>query len=587
MVVKSLPVDFFHLLSDELADRLDFATLYNCIVSSKHIASSGAINALYRISHQAPIKGGGEGLPFSEQELLVQKWTILWRTIILSALDNSETSYPYCKHLRFLDLRDLSDLLDDDKFRNKTLKKFFSGKLNQYHHVIRVGKRRVERLDIKRIVAAIGDVITEASPLLEQLSEPSNSNVFSVSLPEWAPRLANLTSLDLWDGNALAGDTVQNLLHVHCPRISSLRVYQSPNQDADHVLASFIGGMPENSLIYFENISDCRIGAETFLALNHHGKSLRSLKLALDAEIGVLNLGLLQGCTAIETLALACFSRSADLQETQHDIYLQITGWLRDCKALNDISFTNFVSAPDILLPVLISKDIKLEKLQINASDNAMYVASTAEDFHQALSLQPTLQSLILRADPEPVTGEPDYLTTLVNTLCLLKDLKELRLHRISEYFTDVHIRVLAMSLPNLGELYVGGYNITDKIFDQMTKLEKLKVVDFQGITTFTEDGILKFIDRLGEGNRGLFLSVDNADPDRPISADSQEVIRDAIATKLNGRFEYQLLRGMWSTLTQIGIVLISYRSGCFCIRFGGFRLRSTNGIGLLSKAVS
>lgn len=45
---KSLPVDLYHLLSAELAERLDFPTLYNCITSSAQIANSGAIAALYR-----------------------------------------------------------------------------------------------------------------------------------------------------------------------------------------------------------------------------------------------------------------------------------------------------------------------------------------------------------------------------------------------------------------------------------------------------------------------------------------------------------------------------------------------------------
>jgi hypothetical protein len=46
--VETLPADLFHLLSAELSNRLDFDTLYNCIASSKQIANSGAISALYR-----------------------------------------------------------------------------------------------------------------------------------------------------------------------------------------------------------------------------------------------------------------------------------------------------------------------------------------------------------------------------------------------------------------------------------------------------------------------------------------------------------------------------------------------------------
>lgn len=42
------PADLLHLLASELAIRRDFGTLYNCVVSSRHFAQAGAVNALYR-----------------------------------------------------------------------------------------------------------------------------------------------------------------------------------------------------------------------------------------------------------------------------------------------------------------------------------------------------------------------------------------------------------------------------------------------------------------------------------------------------------------------------------------------------------
>jgi hypothetical protein len=117
-----LPPDVWQLLFDELASRNDFSSLYNCAVASKHLAGSGALalELLTRSSesHNAPVKSGGnEALPFQEQEQAVQRWSILWRTVLLSCTE--ETLFPYCHYLRVLDLRDLWDLLDDDKFRGK------------------------------------------------------------------------------------------------------------------------------------------------------------------------------------------------------------------------------------------------------------------------------------------------------------------------------------------------------------------------------------------------------------------------------------------------------------------------------------
>lgn len=77
-----------------------------------------------RICNDSPVRSGGnESLPIVEQfeqELVVQRWSILWRTITLSSLGH--TLYPYCRYLKVLDLRDLADLLDDDKFRGKVAK---------------------------------------------------------------------------------------------------------------------------------------------------------------------------------------------------------------------------------------------------------------------------------------------------------------------------------------------------------------------------------------------------------------------------------------------------------------------------------
>jgi hypothetical protein len=485
-------------------------------------------------------------LSLAEQELTVQRWSILWRTITLSTFGN--TIYPYCRHLRFLDLRDLGDLLDDDKFRGKIAKHFFSGDLAEFRCLqqVSVGKGRATRLDIKKIVAAIGGQITRNAPMLEALSEPTNSNIFSSALSSWVDRLTHLRSLDLWDGTALADETLRNLLHVHCPNLSSLRIYSSPNDDADHALATFIGGMQDNTLTYFENISNCRIGGETCLALNTHGKSLQTLKLAL-AEEGIQALALLQECTVVQDLAIAAFTRIPDLKATQHDIFLQITDWLKSCTGLQDISLTNLVSAPDLLLPVLLSKDISLRKLQINATESAMYVLKDHHSFHQAFSHQPGLRSLLLRADADLSTRDDQEL--LVSSLCSLKELRELRLTRITDYFTDAHIGLLAVNLPNLEDLYVGGYGVSDAVFLPLSELHHLKFVTFSGVTTFTEKGILEYINMLGENNRGLLLSIDNADPDRALSQESQDLIRDLIATKLDGRFEYQLLRGIFDHL--------------------------------------
>ena len=409
-------------------------------------------------------------------------------------------------------------------------------------------KYRAGRPDIRKILLSVGDTLTQHAPLLEGLSEPSSSTVLSAALPNWASRLSNLRELEFSDGKTLADESVRNLLHAHCPHLCELRFYSSTGDDSDHNLAALIGGMPENTLTHFENISSCGIGAETLLALNSHGQSLASLKLALD-EDGILALRYLQGCTKIRTLAITALRRSVDLKATQNDVFIEIIEWLSHCDLLDEITFDGIISAPDLLLPVLLNKSVKLRELQIHAKEGSLYLVKDHHDFHQALRQQTSLRSLSLRADPEGITRDDQEL--LVNSFCCLLNLEELNLGRISEHFGDEQIKLLAEYLPKLTSLNVAGYG-SDAIWSSLAKLKYLKLLTFSGLTAFTYEGILEFTSQLGPGNSELAINVDMAETESMIPEDLQDKVRDAIAAKVAGKFEYQPLRGKlwWSAKT-------------------------------------
>lgn len=182
----------------------------------------------------------------------------------------------------------------------------------------------------------------------------------------------------------------------------------------------------------------------------------------------------------------------------------------------------NFASAPDLLLPVLLNKDVSLQKLHINANEEAMYVVQDHHDFHLALSQQRSLRNLHLKGDPDPTSR--DDIDTLMTALCSLKGLRVLSLSRISDYFTDERIKLLVQHLTNLEDLDIGGFGISDDSLSGLSTLKNLKVVTFSGLTTFSETGLMNFIDQLGDGNYGLSMSVDMADPesDKTLSSESQ-----------------------------------------------------------------
>ncbi len=134
-------------------------------------------NVFPRSHHQAPVRGGGEdlyGLPPATKLLSIQRWSILWKSIVGSSLGT--TLFPYCRYIRSLDFRDLACLLDDDQFRLKVSKyiclsslstqalilarQFFSGALKQFEKketFTSLKGKKITRLKDADIMDAIGE----------------------------------------------------------------------------------------------------------------------------------------------------------------------------------------------------------------------------------------------------------------------------------------------------------------------------------------------------------------------------------------------------------------------------------------------
>lgn len=254
----------------------------------------------------------------------------------------------------------------------------------------------------------------------------------------------------------------------------------------------------------------------------------------------MLALATLKGCTSLKVLHLEDLHR-VDLEGTRHDVFLEVIAWLRDCKELQEISLKGFMSAPAILTPLLLDDQIHLLKFAVES-----YVMRDSRDFHQALAHQGTLEGLWLGGNGDGVAR--DDIDVLVQSISKLTRLRELSLRDVSDNFTDEHVRQLARNLPELEGLWTSGLELTDAIWKDMSSLRKLKRLDFVAVSSFSADGILQFISELGPGNRGLALAVMNAAVD--ISEEEQALIRETLATKLDGRWDFTLMRGMIELLT-------------------------------------
>jgi hypothetical protein len=306
--------------------------------------------------------------------------------------------------------------------------------------------------------------------------------------------------------------------------------------DCDQKLAAIFSGLPGQTLTSFIAYSRVDFGAESSLALNCHGKSLNHLELQLTND-AIPHMGFLKGCTALESLKLTDIYKTIDLEKTQHDVFLEVVSWLIESRKLNLLILNGFISGAAIATPVLLEERIKLEHLEI---DN--YAQKDQKTFHQALLHQPSIQRLTL--DSEPVEFRDD-LDVLVHSLCQLNQLRALKLIGVSAMFSDNHISALSERLELLDDLYVGGLQLTDASLESIVHLRNLRNIAFSGITTFTMEGLLNFISRLGTGNQGLVLAIDNADPEHGLSEEEQTYVRSQLLRQVDGRLEYTFLRGI------------------------------------------
>ncbi|OCK96253.1 uncharacterized protein K441DRAFT_657639 [Cenococcum geophilum 1.58] len=534
-MVPTLPDDILHLLCEELSLKRDFDTLFNCAQANRGLAVP-SLTSLYRIHHVAPVRDGGddEAIPIATQELVFQKWSILWRSIIASSLD--ATLFPYCRYIKTLDLRDLSYLLEDDKLKGKIAKNFFTGELSRFHITMdtpaRKSGRRMVRLNVTSIIDAIGEVVTQHTPMLEQIS----GQLLSHALIRWAPRLPRLHSLELRDGKALENELVYASIHTNCPQFDALSIYSWYGDDRDHKLSEFVGGIRAQSLKYMETISDAGIGAETFLALNSHSESLKELRLCLRTE-ALPHLSLLKGCTALETLKLEDSDKRTDLEKTQNDVFLEVIAWLRECTNLRNISITNFLSASSIILPLLLEDNIHIQRLEVDS-----YLVKDNGAFHQALTHQrSSLRALDLKGDGDDIFR--DDVEIFVDALKTLTELRELKLRGVSDLMRDEQFIPIVENLKLLEDLYISGLEVTDALLEKVAELKYLRIVTFYVISKFTVYGFLDFVSKLGPGNQGIVLSVEMAEQNWLLSEEKLDLVRETLAAKVGGRLEYTPFR--------------------------------------------
>jgi hypothetical protein len=569
--MKDLPADVLYLVCEELANRQDFGTLFNCAMSSKSLAIP-ALLWMYRYDLETFLTGGhsltcsrahdqcsirsseGNDADFDKNgtcdeavaKQIYSKWALQWKSIIRSSMGH--TAYPYCLYIRSLDLRNLTELLEDQLFREIS-QTFFADDMAQFlkkpdtpiKQKMRGAKTSNKMMNVPDILDLVGESITKfvsqsanqnrATVALEDLS----GNISGAALPRWVGRISKLKGMTLWDGAALGGSVATSIAN-NCHHFDELTFYRCLKTDIDQDLASFFSGLKKNSLRSFAALSANAIGPETLLSLNHHKSSLQRLKLDGLRSEAIKALSCFQECIALEALEIQDSDGLVNLEAAENDIFLEVIAWLGRCEGLRELLLRNFASGPAILTQICLKNNIRLRKLQVVG-----YPLLGNQDFHKALSHQNSLESLELRADPEGAFR--DDIDILVSSISHLNELKYLNLVATSDYFHTSEILNLSSVLLNLEELWFGGYDVTDDLWHGMANLHQLRSLNISAVTSFSFEGILAYISILKDTNRGLLLSVMSQKAENPLSDYEETVIRQSIADKVNGKFDFTLFR--------------------------------------------
>ncbi|KAH1409642.1 hypothetical protein KXV95_005335 [Aspergillus fumigatus] len=549
-MASRLPGDIIYLIVGILGEDRDFNSLFQCAVSAKCFTEQ-AVTTIYKSHELSPVRGGGTELAILDSTHTRRKWATMWRSIVLSALD--QTYLPYYSYIWYLDLNDLSNLLSHSSFTGKIKDEFFTPELrdlvSQDYEL--KGSKRLRSLrtlpDSDWILSKIGAapfmVVLKAEKIKAIIKRTTSIRGMSCDiepslLAEWLGKLPLLQNLTIWSGVSLT-DHAGDKIRTHCPEFRQITIYrwideQGRNSETD--AEEFLHGLQPHSLEYFEILSSCQLGPRSIRAVGTQLRSLKELKLT---SLGIEAIAELPSLTAPPVLEVLVLTDSipAPRNEDFHSTVSRVADWIGTCKALQHLELRRFVDDTYLLARILVAEDFKLLSLSLTG-----YTMVGSRHFHRALGSQDSLLRLSLRGEGSEI---PEDNELLVQAICQLHNLHELELKDISDYFTPDHLMSLTPHLPHLEKLWIGGDLFNDDVWNAFLCLPKLRSLAIHALSEFTAQGILDFIAQLGPGNTGMSLMILNSITS--LTEEAQSLIRDILKHNLDGTFDFGLAQEEFS----------------------------------------
>lgn len=305
----------------------------------------------------------------------------------------------------------------------------------------------------------------------------------------------------------------------------------------DQGLAAFLSDLPPHSLESFYATGYNNYGPQVFQALSCHGESLVELKLNILSPIVIPKGFLPKYCTNLVWLSLRATPLSImamagspvkDGDESQEDALLEIVAWLNECQHLRTLNLYHFPRAAALMASIFSENRIHLTSLECEGAG----FPDTAE-FLSALANQTSLQSLHLK-EAANRRWSPEAVDVLAESMTKLVNLTVLRVSKLSICLSERQTVRLARCLPKLEVWTMNGDSPTDQIWGSVASLRSLRILYFGSQTDFTAEGVLGFIEKLGPGNKGLYLILRGG-----FSSQAVREIEKKIAQTVGGRFVF------------------------------------------------
>ena len=441
---------------------------------------------------------------FSDEILPIRKTICLWRSIIISAINEGKTYLPYAFYIRTLRLGAFqSDFLSEIAGNRGLRDLFFQGEMGRFVFELqskRTLRTTMRHLDHQAIVIAIGHTIstflTKSPNIIQKpaaLEELEGVHIPSDLLNLWVSCIPRLSALRLQQGSAIhpeLGTTISNSkLHM----FRDIRCFYCYGSDVDESMASFFCSLPANQLHHFAVLSQNSLGKKALTTLaQKQGRNLQSFALQVSME-ALSHIPAINTFPALQYLSLDFFPAPPD--------YIRKIGrWISECPNLTRLELRNVDKLGNILSPILGSPLIRLTSLSVDRSSLG------GDEFFDALGKQVDLEVLEITTPQEDYSflsqEQEQALKSLIASVMKLHRIKTLEL--LCMYLHDHELCQLINALPLLEHLSWTNEAVDDASLRVLKRARNLKSVTSHGTSYFTFEGLDGFIQSLAaRGSRG------------------------------------------------------------------------------------